>query len=223
MKGQHRPQLGSPAPGIFPGAEHAVQGHAYPGVIPAQEGVIEKPVAAQEVDFRGTDPPLMQLPDHQFKGPCLGCSEGTVLGLVVGTQVGEHPLHLEVLHGEYGPDAFQIFPPLPQPVHAGVNGHMNANGSAQTAQLPGIVPVYHSLNQVVSPDQGELLHRGEAQNQNVSRDVMPPQLRSLLRRGHAKGPDAQAAQGLGYGHSAVAVGVGLDHRHEAAAWGQQSL
>ena len=77
-------------------------------------------------------------------------------------------------------------PPLPQPVHAGVNGHMNANGSAQTVQLPGIVPVYHSLNQVVSPDQGELLHRGEAQNQNVSRDVMPPQLRSLLRRGHAK-------------------------------------
>ena len=148
----------------------------------------------------------------------LGFGPGQV-GAVGGGKMAENALGMKA--GQVGDSRAQVrlcFRHLKaDAAHAGVHGEMEmgrqADGLGGSGQGQGILPAVDGGTDILHNSGGEGLYGGVAQDQNGGPQAGPPQF-----HGFQHGADAEKGallfQKPGDGDGTVAIGIGLDDRHD---------
>ena len=113
-----------------------------------------------------------------------------------------------------------IVPGDTETVHPRVQLQVDTERDVCRIQAAGVVHAHHGLDEVMTGEQGGLSGVRPAQHQNITPDPLQTQTDALVCGGDGEGVYALGLAGAADQPVAVAVGVGLDHRHEAAVPGE---
>ena len=210
----------------------AVENHPGPHHIQVHFRVIDHSGAVAAVADAGGDAPLLQLGEGFLEPLELELGKGNRFRVIL---IGHRKVGKGASDGEIGhfgdlPNfiqrAVQILPvgEESQPGHAGVKFDVDfqhvLTGLGDLLEGAGVFQGGDHLGDVVAGEKTGHLHRGGPKDQGGVADAVAAKADGLVDVGDAKPIHPCTGHGSGDKPVPVAVGIGLDHRHQAASRGQ---